>query len=183
MQQTDFQRFNALMNGMAKLYERELDGAMLDAYWLALRDWELADFQAAAGQLMRTSKFMPRPADFEELRRAARPTAGEAWAEARACFRSGARGTGDPLTDRVVQMLGGYKAMGYTASDQMPFIERRFAEHYTALQDAEEIRAAVPQIAGAARLRIGAPRSASDLLQKLPLDAFEVARRRSDQRQ
>jgi hypothetical protein len=180
MQQTDFQRFKALMNGMAKLYERELDGPVLDAYWLALRNWELADFQAASGQLMRTSKFMPRPADFEELRRAARPTAGEAWALARASWRAGDRTSGDDLTDRVVQMLGGYRAMGYMASDQMPFIERRFAEHYTALQDAEEIRAAVPQIAGPARLRIGAPRSVDDLLRKLPPDAFEVARRRDN---
>jgi hypothetical protein len=183
MQQTDFQSFKALMNGMAKLYERELDGPVLDAYWLALRNWELADFQAASGQLMRTSKFMPRPADFEELRRAARPTAGEAWALARASWRAGEGTSGDDLIDRVVQMLGGFGAIGHMQSDQMPFLERRFAEHYAALQEAEEIRAAVPQIASPTTLRIGGPRSADDLLRKLPPDAFEVARRRSDPRQ
>lgn len=157
MQQTDFQRFKALMNGIAKLYERELDGPVLDAYWVALRDWDLGDFEASAGQLMRTSKFMPRPADFEELRRAGRLTAGEAWANARACWRSGGSGTGDSLTDRVVRMLGGYRSMGLTATDQMAFLERRFAEHYAQLQEVEEVREAVPQIAYQRSSQISGP--------------------------
>lgn len=164
MQQDDFRRFRSVMNGMAKLYGGELDAPTLDAYWLALRGWALADFEAGAAQLMRTSKFMPRPADFEELRRAGLPTAGEAWAEARTCWRRGGSGTGDALTDRVVQMLGGYRAMGMMSSDQMPFLERRFAEHYESLRDAEEIRDAVPQITAQGPLRLNGPTSARRLL-------------------
>jgi hypothetical protein len=173
MQQSDFQRFKAVMNGMAKLYERELDAAVLDAYWLALRDWELADFEAAAGQLMRSSKFMPRPAEFHELRKAGRPTAGEAWIRVLEYVRKGyARWEGggiskfgnapqpdDALIDRAVQAIGGYDAIAMSSTDKTPFLEKRFCEHYDSMQDADEIREAVPQIArGEDRSRLSGPR-------------------------
>lgn len=152
------------MNGVAKVYEREIDAAILDAYWLALRDWPLEDFEAAAGHLLRSSKFMPRPADFQELRKAGRKTAGEAWEAARACVRYGGRATGDALTDRVVQILGGYRALGMLDSDQMPYIERRFAEHYESLGNAVETREALPQIAAQGSARLNGPASARRLL-------------------
>jgi hypothetical protein len=161
MQQSDFKRFNALMNGMAKLYERELDKAVLDAYWLALGDWTLEAFEAAAAQLMRTSKFMPRPADFHELRKAGRLTAGEAWARVLEYVRkaysrwdgggiSKFGNTPEPdsvLIDRAVKAIGGYEAIAMSRTDQTPFLEKRFCEHYESIQDATEIREAVPQIA------------------------------------
>jgi hypothetical protein len=182
MQQTDFQRFKALMNGMAKLYERELDGPVLDAYWLALRNWELADFEAGAAHLMRTSTFMPRPADFETLRKAGRPTAGEAWASVLASVRAGySRWTGggvsrDPsftppdnvLIDRAVQAIGGYDAIGMSNRDQTPFLERRFCEHYDAIRDAEEVRQEVPAIAAQGSRSLEGPRPARDLLPRRP---------------
>lgn len=149
MRQADFQRFRAVMTGMAKVYEREIDGALLDAYWLALRDWSLADFEAAAAHLMRTSKFMPRPADFHELREAGRQTAAEAWLQAlrhaaSSAYRNGP--LGDPLIDRAVAALGGYRVIAMCEDDKLGFLERRFAEHYEAIQDAEETRRALPGI-------------------------------------
>lgn len=160
MQQSDFKRFNALMNGMAKLYERELDRAVLDAYWLALGDWTLEAFEAAAAQLMRTSKFMPRPADFHELRKAGRLTAGEAWARVLEYVRKdychwqggGVSKLGsvpEPdgvLIDRAVKAIGGYQAIAMSQTDQTHFLEKRFCDHYHSIQDATEIREAVPQL-------------------------------------
>ena len=150
MQQTDFQRFHAVMHGMSKVYERELDNLLLDAYWLALRDWSLEEFQAAAGQLMRTSKFMPRPADFNELRKAARPTVGEAWAKVLQHLKGGYRaGDGvDPLTDKAVRAMGGYRALAMMPADQLSWQEKRFAQHYGDMSEAVETRAALPQLAG-----------------------------------
>ena len=79
MNTDDFPRFRSVLAGMAKLYERELDGPLLDAYWLALGDWSLGDFEQASRRLMATSRFMPRPADYHELRKqAGAMTAGEA---------------------------------------------------------------------------------------------------------
>jgi len=127
----------------------------LELFWNALREgWELADFKAAANHLARSSEFMPNPFHFEQLRKAVRRTSADAFAIARACWRSGGRSTGDALIDRAVAGLGGYEACGMTQTDKLSFLERRFAEHYADLQDVEEVRQAVPQIAASA-LRLG----------------------------
>ncbi|MCC6475012.1 MAG: hypothetical protein IT514_14865 [Burkholderiales bacterium] len=150
MQQADRIRFRAVMAGMAEMYQRELSPTLLDAYWLALRDWPLADFEAGAAQLMATSKFMPRPADWNELRKAALPTAGEAWERAIAACLGWRNGTAtvDPLTDRVVRMVGGYQHLALEPLDTQHFTRNKFLELYDELAETEGTREAVPQIAG-----------------------------------
>jgi hypothetical protein len=163
MRQADYQRFKVAMTGMAKVYERELDVLLLDAYWLALRSWSLQEFEAAAGHLMSTSEFMPRPSAFNALRQAARPTAGEAWAKAlhhaaKSGYRKGP--LGDSFIDAVVCVLGGYKVIAMCEESRLHFLERRFCEHYEAKQDSEAVRDALPEIAGSsARIELEAPDS------------------------
>lgn len=151
MQVSDFKRFAALMNGMAKMYERELDEPLLDAYWMALRDWPFEEFERAAAHLMQTSEFMPRAAAFTALRKVGRPTVGEAWARAVQHCESGAwrsGGTcGDAGIDNAVGMIGGYRAIALCEQSKLGFIERRFAEHYETAEDAKDARAALPSIA------------------------------------
>lgn len=155
MQQADFTRFRAVMTGMGELYQRELSGPLLDAYWLALRDWPLAEFEAAAAHLMATATFMPRPAEFNALRKAGRQTAGEAWLAVLENVRRSAYRYGDTVggaADRAVAALGGYHVVGHCDLDKLGFPERRFAEHYDALQDADDTRTALPHIAQPAAL-------------------------------
>lgn len=151
MQQSDFERFRAVMVGMGKVYEREIDGPLLDAYWLALRTWPLKDFEAAAAHLMQVSEFMPRPAAFANLRKSASPTTGEAWSQVlehiRGAYRDGS-GIDDGPIDAAVRALGGYRALAMHNSDFMHVMERRFAEHFAAGSDVTETRAALPRIAG-----------------------------------
>lgn len=169
----EFSRFHAVMTGMAELYQRELSPVLLDAYWISLRDWPLEAFEAAAGQLMKTAEFMPRPADFTALRKAGRATAGEAWAKVLEFARKGYirwDGGGRPtrdnsvespdeqLIDRAVRAIGGYEAIAMSPTDKTHFLEKRFCEHYSDIQDAEEIREAVPQIAFDEPARITGPR-------------------------
>lgn len=136
MQPADSPRFKAVMAGLAKVYEREPDQPLLDAYWLALGDWSLAEFEAAAAQLMRTSKFMPRPADFAELRRQSRrQTAAEAW------FTSGE--SPDPRARRAMRIAAQGRYVGHIPTDELPFVQRRFLEVYDELQEVEETRAAL----------------------------------------
>lgn len=145
MRTDDFPRFHAVLAGMTKLYEREIDGPLLDAYWLALRDWPLEEFEHAAGHLMAVSRFMPRPADFHELRRAGRMTAGEAWAaalqHARGAWRSGPA-IGE--VESAVQSLGGWPVIAMATLERLPFLERRFSEIYAELESRTESRAALP---------------------------------------
>ena len=150
MQDTDAARFRAVMHGLCKVYAVEPDAALLDAYWLALHSWPLSEFEAAAAQLMRVSKFMPRPADFNDLRKAAEPTPGEAWTlamkvrghwERRPDIRSeiGAR------IDRAALAVGGYTAMGMANIEtELPHMQRRFLQFYDEMTDVDQTRAALP---------------------------------------
>lgn len=141
MQQDDFTRFRAVMGGMAELYQRDLSAPLLDAYWLALAPWSLGEFEAAAARLMSTSKFMPRPADFHELRQAGRPTAAEAWQIA--CGT-----TNDPLIQRARHIATQGRYLGHIELDELKWVQRRFCEVYDELRDVIETRQALPHLAG-----------------------------------
>lgn len=168
----DRKKFAEVIIGFAELKGKQLSSPALELYWRSMQHWCLEDFLAAAEQLLRTSGFMPTPKDFEDLRKAGRPTAGEAWAWAvAACgtchsplgYTSGGS-CGDPFIDRVVRAIGGYRAIAMCDSEKLHFLERRFSEHFETMQDAEDIREAVPQIAFSGAQAIGGPRSVRNLL-------------------
>lgn len=186
----DKPRFLAVLAGLAavKPGNTKLTPEALEVWWMALREWDLGDFEAAAAHLLRTSEFMPNPYHFERLRKSGRQTAGEAWAAVLEYVRKGfwhwtgggiptpnglAPEPPDPLTERVVRALGGYQVIAGSREDGLPFLERRFSEHYDAMQFADDTRAAVPQIAAlpgpAKASRISGPQRAkiSEALRKL----------------
>lgn len=136
----------------------------LEIWWASMQDWSLEDFMSGVARLAREVEFMPSPYHFEQLRKAGRPTAGEAFEIARRSFGSSIEcgqvthnGTcGDPLIDRAVRAIGGYGAIALCDRDKLPFLERRFVEHYASICEADDVRAAVPQIACASLPRLGA---------------------------
>lgn len=162
METTDFQRFKAVMAGMARVFGAEIDKPLLDGYWLALRDWQIADFESAAAHLMANSKFMPKPADFNELRKkAAEQSAGEAWEKVLHTIRTmyvreGARV--DPKTDAVVRQMGGYAHLALMPSEDLKFRARDFQTLWADMGEVEEARTALPSVS---TLRITGPQSAS----------------------
>lgn len=170
MQPTDATAFRNTLTGMFRLYGQDPDALVLDAYWLALTDWPIEEFQAGARHLMQTAKFMPRPADFAELRRAGRPTAGEAWATALDAVRGSNYPTDDAALERAVRAIGGWKILAMTTDDGLPFIERRFAEHFESMQDADDVRGSVPRIAYNGAARLGGPSAVRALLARFELD-------------
>ena len=150
MQADDFPRFRSLLTGMAKLFERDIDAPLLDAYWLAMRDWTLPDFEAAAQQLMGRAKFMPRPADFNELRNATRVTPGEAWALALEHVRKGRHRDGPAApadVDRAVRAIGGWQIIGHATDEDLRFLERRFTANYSEIREATDVREELPALA------------------------------------
>src|SRR5688572_1392913 len=121
------------------------------AWWNAMQSWDLRDFRQACARLRDSMEFMPNPYHFEQLRKAGRLTAGEAWAAVREIARSGGAPHPDARVNAAVRALGGYRAIGMTNTDQMSWLERRFAEHYESISDAEDTREAVPLLAGPSR--------------------------------
>lgn len=177
MTPADKQAFAEIVVGFSELKGKTLSRPALALYWNTMQHWTLEDFRAAAEQLLRTCEFMPTPKDFEDLRKAGRPTPGEAWITARVNSRSAiscgnvtqGASCGDPLIDRAVRAIGGYGAIAMCDTDKLHFLERRFAEHYESMQEVGDIREAVPQIACENQERLSAPlpvRSIAKLLAK-----------------
>lgn len=147
----DRKEFVEVVIGFAELKSRVLSAAAIELYWRSLQHWPIAAFRSAAQQLIRTCEFMPLPKDFEDLRKAGRPTAGEAWAAVLDYVRSGMYDRGgagvSEFVDRCVAAIGGYRAIGMTETTKTHFLEKRFAETFDTLQDVTDKRERVPQIA------------------------------------
>ncbi len=136
--------------GFAELKGKSLSAPALELYWNAMQGWSLEDFQAAANQLIRTCEWMPTPKNFEDLRKAGRMTAAEAWDRALRHCSTGAwrKGPlGDELIDQAIRVLGGYQAIAMGDISALQWLEKRFCQHYEQVEDAHDTRESVPQIA------------------------------------
>lgn len=158
MKPTDKAEFAKVVLAFAELKGKQLSLPAVDLYWLAMQDWTIEDFKAAAAHLLSTCEFMPTPKDFEDLRKAGRMTAGEAWDRAvghaaSSAYRQGP--SGNEMIDQCVRMIGGYAAIAMCDEEKLHFLERRFTEHYATLEDSSDVRAALPQVAKPDWLQLG----------------------------
>lgn len=169
MTPADKSEFAEIITGFAELKGKQLSKPALTLFWNSMQAWGIDEFREASNQLIRTCDFMPTPKDFEDLRKAGRPTAGEVWAQIRQLARSSYTAQPeDPVAARALQALGGLRAVAMCDSDKVHFLEKRFAEHFEDLQDAEDIRVAVPQIAySGGQKTLSGPRRAGLLLEHL----------------
>jgi hypothetical protein len=147
----DRQKFLEVVIGMAELKGKVYSGPALELYWNSMQDWGIEDFVAAAALLIRRCEFMPTPKDFEDLRRAGRATAAEAWAAVLQSVRSGDYRAGLSVPDHrvtaAVAAIGGWRSIAMSEESKLHFMEHRFTEVYEQQQDVSEVRCAVPQIA------------------------------------
>jgi hypothetical protein len=143
MRKDDRQKFAEIVVGFAELKGKQLSAPAIELFWNAMQSWSIEEFTAAANHLVATCEFMPTPKDFFDLRKASRPTAGEAWARVLEHCRRGdyRRGEGiSPAIDKAARALGGYRAIAMLPVEQLQFLERRFASHYGEIADVEEAR-------------------------------------------
>jgi hypothetical protein len=66
MTDADRTAFVTLMAKLAAVYREALTDALLEAYWEALRDYELEYLEPAAAYVIRTSKWFPKPVELRE---------------------------------------------------------------------------------------------------------------------
>lgn len=152
MNATDREPFLEIILGFAELKGKSLSGPALALYWNAMQAWSLADFQAAANELLRTCEFMPMPKDFEDLRKAGRETAGEVFAGIGRYIVYSPNGytvaTNTPRAiAAAIRAMGGADAYAMCDVDKLPFLEKRFCQHYEQIIEHEDTRQSVPQIA------------------------------------
>lgn len=164
MRPDDRKAFLEIVIGFAELKGKQLSAPALELFWNAMQHWSIEDFRAAANHLVGTCQFMPTPKDFEDLRRAQRPSADEAWLKARKSLQWTVNGYVeapgiDPLVAKTLRSIGGANALAMCDEDKLHFLERRFVQVYESLQDSNDTRQALPQIAGpAAGKRLPGPR-------------------------
>ncbi len=123
MNQQHFPEFVARVAAIGELFGKELSQAVMQIYWETLKDLSLADFQTATNIVVKSSKFMPRPA---ELREAVLPDLKSVAALAydrliRAVSEVGTYKSvtfDDPVLNCVVDSLGGWIALGEKTPDE-----------------------------------------------------------------
>jgi hypothetical protein len=152
MQNTDKIEFVKTLNAMALMKKTTLNPDVMDLWWDCFTDWNIEDFKVAARHLLKVKTFMPQPNDFNDLRKAGKPTSGEVfaglmqWLEYSPNGYSVKRGTPHAIAT-AIRAIGGADAYALCESSKLHFIERRFCEHYDQISSRQEIRDAVPEIA------------------------------------
>jgi hypothetical protein len=150
MTNQDLEDFGRAIVGLAEVHGRQTTPQLVRLYWSALQHWRRDEFLAAAKHFLR-ARFMPKPFDFEQLRRSGMPTAAEAWARVlthtRGPYRDGSGLDDDGPIDRAVAGLGGYRALAFRDTQYLAIDERRFVAVFDQLVDVDEARRAVPEIA------------------------------------
>ena len=141
-----------VLNAMAAMKKSPLVPEVLDLWWACMADWDIEDFKAAAIQILKTAQFMPTPKDFEDLRKAGQDTGGEAFANLRQwLIYSPAGYTLKAETPHriaaAIRAIGGPTMYALCDVEKLPFLERRFCDHYEQIGDADGTRRALPAIA------------------------------------
>lgn len=171
MTRVDRKAFGQVVLGLAELFGKELSAPALELYWHSMQSWSIDDFRDAAELLLRKCEFMPAPKDFEALRRAAQPLAGEAWARVLAHLRGGYRSgagvdDGGPI-DKAVLSLGGYQSLAFRDTQYLGIDERRFVERFAQVVEAVEVRRVLPRLAHPMSGTTSRPRLLADALPAL----------------
>lgn len=139
MTPADKPEFLRVMNGMGAVFSSPLTPEALDVWWRSFGTWSFAQFSEAASAAVTRCKFMPRPADLHEIKRAALPSGGEAWEIA-------GRGI-DERADRALSIATQGRYFGHIPYDEHPWIQKRFLEVYEDLADVYHSRSIAPQLA------------------------------------
>lgn len=138
MNQNEKPAFGGLMASVADLYGKTMTNGVAEIYWQALRAYDFADIQRAAGAHALdpdAGQYMPKPADFvRHIDGSKASQASVAWAKVVDAIRS--QGSyksvcfDDPMIHAAIQDMGGWIKVCAVLEKDLPFEERRFATSY-----------------------------------------------------
>lgn len=143
MTKDDKPRFLETIAGLAELHGRELSPAALKIWWGAMRHWDFDEFRRGANYLARANAFMPKPADFENLRRSSLNSSSDAWTLV-LCHISRTIELSDPIILEAVERVGGFSTIGKTKEADLHWRRREFREIYHELVDQQIAKGTVP---------------------------------------
>ena len=114
------------------IHNREVSEFLIDVYLEALKGYDMGECTQALNRLIKTSKFMPKPADIlEALEGDSNGQALTAWPEVERLARNSAEAVSrDPITESVVLEMGGWGRFGRAKYSEYPFLQREFIDRY-----------------------------------------------------
>lgn len=163
MLDSDKTAFAEIMAGLAITFSADANRVLLQSYWAALQDLELADVRRAAGRALRELKFFPKPVELRELSGALSldDRAAVAWgafAKAAACVGAySSVAFDDPLIHATVRNLGGWQALCAKPKEDFDvWVRKDFERTYAALAAAGVTAEQSAPLAGSHELHNGA---------------------------
>lgn len=135
MEPTDKPKFAQALIGMGEVYDRTISPAAAGIYFDDLKDYPLADVLAAFSAHRKDpdrGRFFPKVADLiAKLDVTDEQAALVAWADLLPLLLDSRNAQSpDPITERVVQDLGGWTRIGHTPTDKLVWIEKEFVKRY-----------------------------------------------------
>ena len=152
----DKKRFGEAMVVLAVATGHELTEQILRVYWAELEHYEPDDVDAALRHLGRTSKFFPRLAEIIDLLKpddvSVEDQARAAWDDVMPLLRnSRAAVSNDPITEAVINQMGGYVRLGMLETDKLVWERKDFEERYVRALETGEAPIHRSGITGTAR--------------------------------
>lgn len=120
MNTSDKTRFAHLLGLLAETFHKPLSHAQLEAFWIATNNLTLQQLETATLHLLKSSKFMPTPAD---IREAAQPLpspleAAAAWESIINRFRNPQASQPSNLALRTLKLIGGWNTLGNRSPEE-----------------------------------------------------------------
>ena len=138
----DGERFARAMNVLAAAFDKEIDEATLEAYWMALEDMDIEGIERACKHAIQNLEFFPRPAHLRRSQADMDPASRAiiAWqAVVRAVATVGQYASvdfDDRLTNATIRNLGGWHWLCQQPEKEVKvWIRKNFEKIYTSLAE------------------------------------------------
>lgn len=135
MDQRDKGRFAQALVAMGEMYDKDVSQALAAMYFDDLTPYsvdQVLEAMTAHRKDGNRGRFFPKVADLiAKLQPSQAEAALLAWTEVPVLLRnSRAARSSNPITERVVQDLGGWMALGMKTATELVWIEKEFARRY-----------------------------------------------------
>lgn len=134
----DYEKFLAILTGVADYYSKELSEGVIELYWQGLQQYDIQAVEKALWdhtQNPDNGQFMPKIADLTRaMQGRTQDQAAIAWSKVDQAVRR--IGTyqdvvfDDPIIHRVISDMGGWIWLGNQIEDEWPFIAKNFENRY-----------------------------------------------------
>jgi hypothetical protein len=133
-------KFKELMTALCELHDKKLSQTLTDIYWESLNQFTNEQCETVFKELILTSRFFPKPADFMEILKGKKEhNATIAWIEVlNAIKRIGNYESvkfADPVIHSVLQVMGGWDQLAETmTTDEEKWKQKEFEKLYQVME-------------------------------------------------